>query len=107
MPRVRLMSLFNYLWWLDCCFFGSDQRTGIECGIVSSFGTCNLTSLESGAQCSLCGACVALESFLLYVRPWLSLVPNLTVGLAMCIYGRRGWEALVMRPLHRWGETLQ
>ena len=50
MPRVRLMSLFNYLWLLDCCFFGSDPRTGTECGIVASSVTCNLMSLEKEAS---------------------------------------------------------
>ena len=97
------MSLFNYLWLLDCCFFGSDPRTGTECGIVALSGTCDLMSLENGAQCSPCGPCVALESSLLYVRPWLSLAPNLTVELVMCVCVRRGWEALVVHLLHRGG----
>lgn len=29
--------------------FGSDPRTGIECGIVALSGKCNLRSLDNGA----------------------------------------------------------
>lgn len=39
-------------------------------------------------------------------RPWLSLAPNLTVGLVMCICGKRGWEAFVVHVLHRGGGRL-